>query len=238
MRIIGFVCIRFTTTSSLSFILPLFGFLAQEKTSRRVRMPDEFLKRYVSSGSYSRKSYGRTMHETTREESLTGSHLLLRRASTVSCSRRSGAFLAANSTSQRPRITLKLCSTFDFDHVDSVVVADVHLSIWYHPTVIEIFRPYLSVHAPAREVGPHNTTPQEVYLLSLQQLEAPSIDCRYSHDAALHSILWHVALLYVRNRVLSNPVQNPDWRFYFDTCVETYVKLYYATASVLASYKG
>jgi hypothetical protein len=99
------------------------------------------------------------------------------------------------------------------------------LHIWYHTAVMDIFRPFLGKKLKLTTFSTTDSSPEQVFVASLEQLKRMAVEYRISQLSATHSILWHDALLYVANAVI-NDTRDPDWQFYFTMCLWGYIKLY------------
>lgn len=79
-------------------------------------------------------------------------------------------------------------------------------SIFYHSTVIDIFRPFQDMHdLHLASFTYAESTPQAVIEASLRQLKHLVLVFPSRYPAAAYSILWHPVCLYVANAVLMVP---------------------------------
>ena len=74
-----------------------------------------------------------------------------------------------------------------------------------------------------------------IFAASLNQLKHLAIVFRATYPCKSYAIFWHVALLQVANAVLHNTA-DPDWRAYFNICLDGYADLYrsFRTAGAIA----
>ncbi|KAK7985506.1 hypothetical protein PG996_005254 [Apiospora saccharicola] len=104
----------------------------------------------------------------------------------------------------------------------------VILHIWYHVSILQIFRPFMRF--PAQALGEATSTadylsPEAKFTASLHQLKHLTVMFRSSYQCAGFTAFWHVALLYVGNAALEDS-RDPQWRQYLDICVGGYADLY------------
>lgn len=104
----------------------------------------------------------------------------------------------------------------------------VILHIWFHAAVLDIFRPFVHGPRPYRfhvlSSSEHRLSPDDAFRTSLQQLKHLVVKYRSNHESSTYTMLWQTALIYVANAVLHD-TQNPEWRFYFFTCIYAYTNL-------------
>lgn len=111
-------------------------------------------------------------------------------------------------------------------------------SIWYHASILNIFRPFSSiageVHTPFTAFS---TRTQGIFTASLNQLKQLSriFDCKYA--SAGYGILWHVALLQVANGMLMGP-SSSEKHAYFMLCISCYHDLFPCYRIVYSIVKG
>ncbi|KAK1689888.1 hypothetical protein BDP55DRAFT_651927 [Colletotrichum godetiae] len=104
----------------------------------------------------------------------------------------------------------------------------VILHIWFHAAVLDIFRPFVHGPHPYRSrvlsSSEHRLSPDDAFRASVQQLKYLVVKYRSNHQTSTYTMLWQTALIYVANAVLHD-TQNPEWRFYFLTCIYAYTDL-------------
>ena len=101
------------------------------------------------------------------------------------------------------------------------------LSIWYHATCLDLFRPFLldGEQVGLRSWVPSVTSTRAIFAASLKQLKLLMFEIMNKHKLANHNLYWHIALMYVANATLMDSV-NPECRFYFFLCVRCYQQLH------------
>lgn len=79
-------------------------------------------------------------------------------------------------------------------------------SLWFHAAILDIFRPFVKRTEGDRRLrtfSDRKTTPNAVCAASVRQLMHLIRDFRVNFASSQHTILWHTALLYVVNAILS-----------------------------------
>ncbi|KAL7933902.1 N-terminal fungal transcription regulatory domain-containing protein [Trichoderma chlorosporum] len=100
------------------------------------------------------------------------------------------------------------------------------LHIWFHTAVLCLFKPCI------QELGLHRlralprsiSSPETVYTASIAQLKQLVLNYRLHFMSSTYTVLWHTALIYLANEILSTP-KDEDWFFYFLLCVYGYERL-------------
>lgn len=112
-------------------------------------------------------------------------------------------------------------------------------SIWYHATILDIFRPFISNRKQhdLESWSPSSTSPEAIFTASLKQLKRLILVYKGRYRSAAYSIFWNAALLYVANAVLKDR-NDPEWRFYFQMCIHSYQGLYPSFRAVEAIAQG
>ncbi|KAK2052835.1 hypothetical protein LY76DRAFT_620334 [Colletotrichum caudatum] len=107
------------------------------------------------------------------------------------------------------------------------------LTIYHHVDIIDLFRPLLQHNGAPPQRLPNfeckESTPDAVYAASVKQLKRIVLFYRHNHPESSYSFLWHSALLYLANAMLTEakvPGHAPDWLFYLRLCMACYQKLY------------
>ncbi|KAM0237395.1 hypothetical protein ACHAP5_009025 [Fusarium lateritium] len=96
-------------------------------------------------------------------------------------------------------------------------------SIWFHTTVIDLFRPF-SDQTPQPELsalGAVRTTPASLIAVSIQQLKRLVYQYRSNFESAKYSIIWQSGMLYLVNHILRD-LSNNESQFYFLLCIRGY----------------
>ncbi|POR32983.1 Nitrogen assimilation transcription factor nirA [Tolypocladium paradoxum] len=104
----------------------------------------------------------------------------------------------------------------------------VILHIWFHASVLQLFRPFAQDRAlsPIKSISTvDGDSANAIFAASLNQLKHLTIVFRHTYSCASYAIFWHVALLCVANAVLQD-TQDPQWRPYFMLCVNSYAVLF------------
>lgn len=102
----------------------------------------------------------------------------------------------------------------------------LNLHIWFHTTVIDLFRPFAG-ERPQPRLGPVEdkfATPAAVIASSIQQLKRLVYQYRSQFESAKHSIIWQSGMLYLVNHILRDLSSNES-QFYFLLCMRGYQHL-------------
>ncbi|KAK4082759.1 uncharacterized protein Triagg1_1649 [Trichoderma aggressivum f. europaeum] len=100
------------------------------------------------------------------------------------------------------------------------------LHIWFHTAVLCLFKPCIQQLGIARlrTLPKSISSPELVYAASISQLKQLVVNYRLHFASSTYTILWHTALIYLTNEILSTP-KDDDWLFYFLLCVYGYEQL-------------
>ena len=96
--------------------------------------------------------------------------------------------------------------------------------MFLHAIIMDIFRPFVQEEKQHgfRTWQTKYDSPEAIFATSLKQLK--SLVLCIEKQSPL-TAMWHVALLYVATAALKD-TKDPEWRFYFVTCIESYQKMY------------
>ncbi|KAH0533397.1 hypothetical protein TsFJ059_001973 [Trichoderma semiorbis] len=100
------------------------------------------------------------------------------------------------------------------------------LHIWFHTAVLCLFKPCIQQLGISRlrTLPKSISSPELVYAASISQLKQLVVNYRLHFASSTYTILWHTALVYLANEILSTP-KDEDWFFYFLLCVYGYERL-------------
>ncbi|KAJ4863569.1 fungal zn(2)-Cys(6) binuclear cluster domain-containing protein [Trichoderma breve] len=100
------------------------------------------------------------------------------------------------------------------------------LHIWFHTAVLCLFKPSIQQFGISRlrALPKSISSPELVYAASISQLKQLVVNYRLHFASSTYTILWHTALIYLANEILSTP-KDDDWFFYFLLCVYGYEQL-------------
>ncbi|KAH0533398.1 hypothetical protein TsFJ059_001973 [Trichoderma semiorbis] len=98
--------------------------------------------------------------------------------------------------------------------------------IWFHTAVLCLFKPCIQQLGISRlrTLPKSISSPELVYAASISQLKQLVVNYRLHFASSTYTILWHTALVYLANEILSTP-KDEDWFFYFLLCVYGYERL-------------
>ncbi|KAJ4355666.1 uncharacterized protein N0V89_003686 [Didymosphaeria variabile] len=117
------------------------------------------------------------------------------------------------------------------NHLSGFMVRGVHneahvlvFHMFLHVIILDIFRPFV------QEEKQHDFQKWHQYVMSPNAIFAASLKQLKSLVLALKAqspltVTWHSALLYVANASLKN-TSDPEWRFYFMACIDSYQQIY------------
>jgi hypothetical protein len=99
--------------------------------------------------------------------------------------------------------------------------------MWLHCIILDIFRPFIT---DSKQHGfstwnDKATSPQAIFAASVKQLKRIILTFKALDPAAGYFVSWHPALLFTVNAVLRDR-NDPDRRFYFMRCIQSYRDLY------------
>jgi len=102
--------------------------------------------------------------------------------------------------------------------------------MWYHAVILDIFRPFLQRELGGslklRTFSSTDSTPDAAFAASVDELKSLVLLYRSSAVMAPYSIIWHPALLYLGNALLSRSDESdPEWYAYFLVCIYGYASL-------------
>ncbi|PSN60230.1 hypothetical protein BS50DRAFT_681738 [Corynespora cassiicola Philippines] len=103
--------------------------------------------------------------------------------------------------------------------------------IFYHAVIVDMFRRFIGNRRPRANSTSEIPPPEAIFAASLRQIKGLIFEYTNQHPSAIYSVNWHSSLLYVASAVAKNRA-DPDWRFYFQFCIETYQKLYMCFAFI------
>ncbi|TDZ29635.1 Nitrogen assimilation transcription factor nit-4 [Colletotrichum spinosum] len=99
---------------------------------------------------------------------------------------------------------------------------------WFHAAVLDIFRPFIRQPRGGRyrlkTFTDRGCTPDAAFNASVKQLKQLVVRFRCNYKSSSYTLLWQSALIYVANAVLHD-TDDPEWRFYFLTCIYGYESL-------------
>ena len=100
-------------------------------------------------------------------------------------------------------------------------------SIYYHAIILDIFRPFMQTterHTRLKGFASESATPDTVYKASVQQLLRLTLVYLLRFPSSRYTFLWHTALLYVANAMLSpeTAAGEANCRIWFQLCMEGY----------------
>ncbi|KAL6805193.1 N-terminal fungal transcription regulatory domain-containing protein [Trichoderma sp. SZMC 28012] len=100
------------------------------------------------------------------------------------------------------------------------------LHIWFHTAVLCLFKPCIQQLGIGhlRTLPKSISSPELVYSASISQLKQLVVNYRLHFASSTYTILWHTALIYLANEILSTP-KDEDWFFYFLLCIYGYERL-------------
>ncbi|EQB55143.1 hypothetical protein CGLO_04959 [Colletotrichum gloeosporioides Cg-14] len=122
------------------------------------------------------------------------------------------------------------------DHSPHHVVV---LHIWFHASILDLFRPFLQSTARERQrlktFSARRSYPEAAYNASVNQLKQLVVRYRCNYESSAYTMLWQTALIYVANAVLHN-TEDPEWRLYFLACIYGYegLRTSYRVAEVIS----
>ncbi|KZL78030.1 N-terminal fungal transcription regulatory domain-containing protein (zinc finger protein) [Colletotrichum tofieldiae] len=97
--------------------------------------------------------------------------------------------------------------------------------IWFHAAILDIFRPFIRSPRHQRHrlktFSARRASPDAAFNASVSQLKQLVVRYRCNYESSTYTLLWQSALIYVANAVL-HETQDPEWRFYFLTCIYGY----------------
>ena len=101
-------------------------------------------------------------------------------------------------------------------------------SLWFHAVILDIFRPHTQIPPSERQrfrtFSNRTITPDVVCEASVAQLKHLISNYRLNYTSSGYTILWHTALIYVANAILSgNKVKN--WYSDLLICIYAYESL-------------
>lgn len=89
-----------------------------------------------------------------------------------------------------------------------------------------MFRPFLSSpeekNKRLRTFSSADSSPNAIFDASLQQLQRLVLVYRINYRSSTYTILWHTALVYVANAMLSEPERHESWLSYLMLCIYGY----------------
>ncbi|EUC49660.1 hypothetical protein COCMIDRAFT_22646 [Bipolaris oryzae ATCC 44560] len=93
--------------------------------------------------------------------------------------------------------------------------------------LMDLFRPYVD---SKRSHGfqsrhPSFATPETICAASTKQLKGLIIECVSQHDITSRGCIWHPAVLYTANALLTDTAYS-DWQFFYVLCINCYARLY------------
>lgn len=101
------------------------------------------------------------------------------------------------------------------------------ISIVYHVTVLETFRPHISSNkACVSQFLDFTPFPDAIFASSIKQLKGIILEYKAEHQSANNTIFWAcIGLMPLANAVLKD-LANPDWRFFFLLCIRSFQQLF------------
>lgn len=96
--------------------------------------------------------------------------------------------------------------------------------MFLHAIILDIFRPFIQEEKQHgyRAWQAKIQSPEAIFATSLKQLK--SLVLCLKKQSPLTG-MWHLALQYVATSVLKD-IEDPEWKFYFLVCIESYQKMY------------